>query len=328
MKPGGYSDSGADIAYSLSRNDVIVITPVAAPDIKEDYNWVFPDTFDGIKDAVNKGANVIWLNTVLYKDHPIQHFLDQGICVVGQDPENSDRYDDKLVASKLLKENGLPVPKFSYINSENYSDARLQFSFPIVAKPIRGRGSEGVTLVKSDKELKQILHEMFASKKFGNALYLEEYLPGEELTITVMPPGTYTINGVTVEKKYHWALPPVKRFNHIDGVAPYNGTVAVVNNSIALTQEQIDNNILVQKVYAACEQAAQFVNAQSPIRIDCRADAEGKYYLFDLNMKPNMTGASRPHRPDQDSLTALAARSMGWSFDELIRNMMKQHWKK
>ncbi|WP_244614437.1 hypothetical protein [Elizabethkingia argenteiflava] len=54
----------------------------------------------------------------------------------------------------------------------------------------------------------------------------------------------------------------------------------------------------------------------------------GEYLLFDLNMKPNMTGASRPHRQDQDSLTALAARKIGWNFDDLIINMLSQHSKK
>lgn len=327
MKPGGYSDSGADIAYSLRRNNVTVITPVTNPEITHDYDWVFPDTAEGIQDAINSGANIIWLNTVLYENHPIKQFLDKGIAVVGQAPEYADRYDDKLVANKLLKEHGLPIPEFVHITANNVTDfTDIHLNFPVVAKPIRGRGSEGVTLVQTKAALQQILDAMFASQKFGNALYVEAYLPGDELTITVMPPGMYTINGTTVRKSAYWSLRPVKRFNHVDGIAPYNGTVAVVNNSISLNPEEIAGNTQIQKVCTACEKAAQLVQAKAPIRIDCRADSDGKYYLFDLNMKPNMTGASRPHRTDQDSLTALAVRSTGWSFDELTLNMMKQHW--
>lgn len=41
-----------------------------------------------------------------------------------------------------------------------------------------------------------------------------------------------------------------------------------------------------------------------------------------------MTGASRAQRYDQDSLTALAARKIGWNFDDLILNMLNQNWKK
>jgi len=53
----------------------------------------------------------------------------------------------------------------------------------------------------------------------------------------------------------------------------------------------------VQQVMADCATATQLVGAKAPIRIDCRqgAGSEG-YYLFDLNMKPNMTETSRPGR--------------------------------
>lgn len=75
--------------------------------------------------------------------------------------------------------------------------------------------------------------------KYGDALILEEYLPGEEVTITVMPPGRYLFPSTATEGDKHeereyneyWALPAVGRFNHHDGVAPYNGVVAVTQNS-------------------------------------------------------------------------------------------------
>lgn len=47
-----------------------------------------------------------------------------------------------------------------------------------------------------------------------------------------------------------------------------------------------------------CEKAAQIIQAKAPIRIDCRANQEGKYFIFDLNMKPNMTGPGRKGRDE------------------------------
>lgn len=167
---------------------------------------------------------------------------------------------------------------------------------------------------------------MFNSQNYGEALYVEEFLSGQEITITIMPKGQYIINGNPIIKNDYWSLPPVKRFNHENGIAPYNGTVAVINNSEVLTDEELQQTDIIE-LCRQCEQAAKLVNAKAPIRIDCRANTDGKYFLFDLNMKPKMTGASRPHRQDQDSLTALAARKIGWTFDDLILNMLKQHWK-
>ncbi len=325
MKNGGYADSGADIAYALKAQQVNVITPTNSPQIDNDLDWVFPDTTIGIQRAIELGATVIWLNTVLYKGHPIERFLENGISVIGQLPEAVDRFDDKWVTNGLLKANHLPIPKSTIITGQNVSNFLLNFPYPVVAKPIRGRGSQGVHFVESEEMLHSLLQEMFAERQYGDVLYVEEFLPGEELTITVMPPGTYQINNEAVVKPTHWALPPVRRFNHQNGIAPYNGVVAVVHNSAVLStfETEMDSS---KQLAAQCEMAASIVNARAPIRIDCRANAAGKFFLFDLNMKPNMTGPSRPHRHDQASLTALAAKSIGWDFHSLVANIANQYW--
>ncbi|MCX8534126.1 hypothetical protein [Chryseobacterium luquanense] len=54
MKSGGYSDSGADIAYSLHQQGIEVITPVEDPAVEIDLNWVFPDTKEGIQNLWKK----------------------------------------------------------------------------------------------------------------------------------------------------------------------------------------------------------------------------------------------------------------------------------
>lgn len=44
-------------------------------------------------------------------------------------------------------------------------------------------------------------------------------------------------------------------------------------------------------------------------------------------MKPNMTGAGRPGRSDQDSLSAIAARAAGWSYADLLVAMLGSAWR-
>ena len=39
----------------------------------------------------------------------------------------------------------------------------------------------------------------------------------------------------------------------------------------------------IKSIISQCEEAAKIVNAKAPIRIDCRADKSGEFYLFDLN---------------------------------------------
>ncbi len=326
MKPGGYSDSGADISYELRLNNIEVITPIKNPNIEVDTDWVFPDTKLGIQKALNLGANVFWLNTVLYKNHPIENIFDDAIQLIGQTPESVDIFDDKMYTNTLLKSNNIPIPETTLITKDGYKKQSIEFTFPIVLKPIRGRGSQGVVKIENKNELTEKLSNLFSKENYGNAVYIEEYLTGQEITITVMPKGEYQINN---EKKYFehpWCLPAVKRYNHQNGIAPYNGLVAVMENSEILSDLEL-NSEEIRNVYSNCIKAAEVVGIKAPIRIDCRANKKGKYFLFDLNMKPNMTGPSRPHRKNQDSLTLLAARKIGWNYFDLLNNMGKQKWK-
>ena len=325
MKLGGYSDSGADIGFCLQENGYNLITPADHPDPFNDYDWVFPDSTEGIEKALYKGANVFWLNTVLFKNHAIESYFDTNIELVGQIPAVVDQYDDKTLTNQLLKENNLPIPKSLIIEKEQFDD-KLKTIFPTVVKPIRGRGSQGVSVVNNQTELTIAINDLFGNDIYGNKIYTEQFLPGQEITITVMPPGEYEFDYKKHSIIDYWSLPPVKRFNHENGIAPYSGVVAVMNNSQVLSEKEMENDE-IKLIENQCQEAAKLVNAKAPIRIDCRADDTGKYYIFDLNMKPNMTGPSRSHRQNQDSLTMIAARKIGWTYFDLLKNILKQRWK-
>jgi D-alanine-D-alanine ligase-like ATP-grasp enzyme len=327
MKPGGYSDSGADIGYCLKENGFDVITPNDQPNPNNDYDWVFPDSNEGIQRAFKMGANIFWLNTVLYKNHPIEVHFNRDIEIVGQIPDQVEKYDDKILTNQVLKKNNLPIPTNIIIDkNQDWGKLLTNVKYPQVVKPIRGRGSQGVSVVYNQRELVLNLNALFENDQYGKSVYLEQFLPGQEITITIMPPGKYEVEKQDVIYEDYWSLPPVRRYNHEKGIAPYNGTVAVINNSEALSDIELEND-KIKRIKHQCQFAAKLVNAKAPIRIDCRANDDGQYFLFDLNMKPNMTGASRSHRKNQDSLTMLASRKMGWSYFDLLKNILNQKWK-
>lgn len=325
MKQGGYSDSGADLAFALSKSEKMVVTPVNTPRENVDLDWVFPDTENGINAALDLKVEILWLNTVLYAGHPIQKFKNKGLEIIGQDPEMVDIYDNKWTTNQLLHKNNIPIPEAFIIRKGNLNPVQIPFSFPLILKPIRGRGSQGVVFIKDEKELETGLENMFESKLFGTSVYVESYLPGDEITVTIMPPGSYNLNGKKQLFEKHWCLPPVLRFNHQNGIAPYSGNVAVIHNSRVLSAKELRQSN-IQKVLSQCIQAASILKVKAPIRIDCRANQTGTFYLFDLNLKPNMTGNIRINRKDQNSLSALAASAMGWSYTDLIMNIFDQKW--
>jgi hypothetical protein len=323
MKEGGYSDSGADIALALVQNKIEVITPVNSPKKKTDLDWVFPDTSQGIERAISKGANTLWLNTVLFATHPILKFKGKKLFLIGQDPKSVQRFDNKFYTNNFLKENSFPIPKSILLSIEEGSN--LKVKFPLVIKPIRGRGSQGVEVVYTKEQLNNGIKAQISAKIYGSKVMVEEFLPGKEITISIMPPGSYSFKSKIVNMKSHWALPLVHRFNHNNEIAPYNGIVAVVNNSKVLPYNKMQSK-KIKKIVRYCEAATRLIGAKAPIRIDCRQDKNGEYFIFDVNLKPNMTGASRSHRADQDSLTMIAARGIGWDYSNLIKNILLQYW--
>lgn len=332
-KPGGYSDGGADIAVALRTRGVRVVTPVAAPDSAVALDWVFPDTDAGIAAAIAGGADTLWANTVLFAGHPLET-VRAPIGIVGQVPAAMQRFDDKFATNRWLVDAGLPVvesfllsgdarPGVIALDDVAEAIATRGMRFPLIVKPVRGRGSQGVTLVRDAAHLVEVAGALIAAATFGDTLMVEPYLPGEEMTVTVLPPACPRPGGRAAAGQH--ALRPVLRFDQHGGVAPYNGDVPVSANSAAIPATRLDEPA-VRTMIAACEAAAAITGSRSAIRIDCRADADGAFHLFDLNMKPNMTGPGRPGRDDQDCLSAIAARAEGWDYGYLLAAMLAARW--
>jgi D-alanine-D-alanine ligase len=332
-KPGGYSDGGADIACALAAAGETIVTPVPSPDPQDAMDWVFPDTIEGIQAAAAAGAKVLWANTVLFSGHPLEGVL-RDVAIVGQMPAAMQAFDDKFATNRMLAEAGLPVAR-SFLLSGTVRDGVCALAdvrqacadrgmiFPLIVKPVRGRGSQGVTLVNDLDALRSAAAALIEAATFGDVLMVEEFLDREEMTITVMPPASQRPDGTRGTS--HWPLRPVCRFDQRGGIAPYNGDVPVTTNSAAIPEDRL-HDPAIAAMLAACVAAAALVDARTAIRIDCRADRQGVFKLFDLNMKPNMTGPGRPGRDDQDSLSAIAARADGWSYTDLLRAMLAARW--
>lgn len=320
-KPGGYSDSGADIAIALLSAGCRVVTPVTDPDPARVFDWVWPDTPEGIAAALDAGATLLWANTVVFEGHPIEEASHKA-WIVGPDPQAMQAIDDKAATNARLLSIGIPVARSSVIDGDLPLGPQLApfiGTLPLVVKPLRGRGSQGVSVARSFAQLTGQVEALARGRRFGSAIMLEQFLPGQEITITVMPADCRE------GEIGPFALPPVRRFDQPDDVAPYNGDVPVSRNSSAMTPEECADPAVV-RVIDACEQAAAFFDIRSPMRIDCRADDAGTYFLFDVNAKPNLTGAGRAGRDDEDSLSTLAAAAIGWSYPEFLVATARGAW--
>lgn len=319
--PFGYRDSSADIANALMQAGCDVLTPEADPRPDVDADWTYPDTFDGIAQAVADGAEILWANTSLFDEHPMAQFGSRpGLYVVGQPLDVVEKFEDKDVCQAAISAIGVPVPVQALVNTE-IGSAKEQIeaavsqnglTFPVIAKPVRGRGSAGVKVVDSVEEATEHI-ESHVGPKFGNKFLIEEFLSGRELAVTVMPPGTYeTADGIRTEAT-HFALPAIERTGHHGGVMPFSGVVPIQSNS-----KPAGDDAQLREFAGHAVRVAQLLKATAPIRIDCRADANGVIKAIDINMKPSMTGPGRPGREQMINLSAMSAGEIGWSYTEML----------
>ncbi|KAI0465705.1 hypothetical protein F4859DRAFT_519816 [Xylaria cf. heliscus] len=323
-KPGGYQDSGADIAYNLrEKANVDIVTYTDAPNPQRSTGWCFPDTEEGILSAIKKGATHLWANTILFASHPLQtssrlSSYENQLRIIGQPPNLVQRFDDKAILNDLLRKcQTLTLPRACTVSVDqdcNTALESLKNAFPLVVKPVRGRGSYGVKVCSTWDELHQHMETLFEESP---VVLAEEFLSGEEATVTVMPPSD--------DKPYCWSMPVVSRFNHEDNIAPYNGIVAVMANSRLVSADEYSKDPEYAHIQRQCEVVAQLMKITAPIRIDVRrftSDPKSSFALFDVNLKPNMTGPGRPGRSDQASLTALAAAGLGWDYPVLLTHLL------
>ncbi|KAJ9123122.1 hypothetical protein QFC22_001313 [Naganishia vaughanmartiniae] len=337
-KPGGYRDSCADIAFALSSlkhasgnaTGIEVILPsheeCNLPSATDDAAWSFPDTADGINTAIARGADTLWMNTVLHRQHPLFRLYkpdlsgtvttSQFVKYIGQLPEHAEDYDDKAVVNpwlartdetKLLTDGfpkSLVLSQESIRTPEGFEAAmqriEQELGLPCVLKPIRGRGSHGVAVIHDVQSLRDHAATLFAECP---EILAEEFLSGEEITIAIMPPG---------------------EFDHVNDITPYNGVQPVAENSIAITSEQYKKDRReYQKVEQRVKRAGEIMGTRTVARIDCRRNKGGEFKLFDINMKPNATGPGRPGRNNQTSLVGMAAQGLGWNYQTLLVNLIR-----
>ena len=341
LKPGGYSDSSADIAAALARAGVRVITPAndQPTDEQQPLEWIWGDSEQDILRAVQAGAKVLWANTVLHARHALMTVqVAADVRVVGHAPRHAERGDDKFSTNQQMAQHGVPVARSLLVSdtATHYHShpvlplsallSSLSFPAPAVAKPIRGRGSQGVALCPTADSLLTHVQSLLSQRDvYGDVVMVEEWLSGDEITVSVFPPGQY--DAPIGHQTSHWTLPVVRRTGHVNGIAPYNGAVPVALNSVAVKEDD-EPDTAKRAAYAAirqhCATVGRVLDSVACLRIDCRANAAGQYVVFDINLKPNMTGPGRPGREQQTSLVGLAAGAVGWSYEQLCINLVRQ----
>lgn len=228
----------------------------------------------------------------------IQGFLKElGIKYNGSGVLASALGMDKNISKVLSQSIGILTPKWKLFNTLEDSLKYNPKSFPVVVKPNDGGSTIGLTIVHKANEMEAAL--CYADDN-GNGILIEDYIPGRELTVTILGGMVYPIvEIVPSHESYDYEC------KYTEGMSDY---ICPANLSKSQTES-------IQKM------SSDFYNllqCRGYGRVDFRLDPDGTPWLLELNTLPGMTSTS---------LVPKAVAAEGILFSELIQMIINESLK-
>lgn len=210
----------------------------------------------------------------------------------------------KYLSYRLAGHGGLRVPEHFILHIPTGADAvhtRIQqkFGYPCVVKPNALGSSIGVSIVRSRKQLAQALTAAFS---LDPSVIVQRFIAGAEVTCGVL--------GNTAQTEL-LALPPVlirtPRGTFFDYAAKYHSP-----KTKELCPAPLPPKTLAD-IQSSALRAHALHEADGLTRSDFILARDGTLYFLEINTAPGMT---------ETSLCPKEAKALGWSFAELLENII------
>ncbi len=199
---------------------------------------------------------------------------------------------DKVMAKQLFQAQGIPVAEHVIATIEQ-ARAKEPMARPYVAKPINEGSSVGVHIVREGDNEPPFEGSGW---NYGEEVMFERYIPGRELTVSVMGGKAVTVTEITTARGFY------------DYDAKYAD-----GGSIHVVPAEVEKDVF-DRAMALSEQAYAAVGCRGVARADLRYDGKD-LYMLEINTQPGMTPTSLV--PEQ-------AAYKGMSFPDLVAWMVEQ----
>lgn len=240
------------------------------------------------------------------EDGTIQGLLEIiGVPYVGSGVLASSLAINKIMTKKILEYEGLPTPRWTCISKDRFEmiewsrfwgDLYEKLNLPIVVKPNREGSTIGLSIARSEDEVKEGIKEAF---EYDEEILFEEYVKGQEITICVLG------------NKEPQALPVIEivsKTGYYDFEAKYTPGMS----------EHIIPARISEKAYKLAQElgvkAHKVLGCRGFSRVDGMVYGENQVTLFEVNTIPGMT---------ETSLFPDAARHAGIEFPDLVEKLLE-----
>lgn len=276
------------------------------------------------------GTDLVWLNTGgVQGSSPMSHapaMLEMfGVPYVGHDPLKVAILDDKVQLKRNVVGFGLPTAPFVLVpvSDDQYSpvaDPRFKRAFgdyrgPFVVKPVSGRASLHVTVVDDAAGLPEAVSRIH--RVTTNDAMIETYLPGREYCIAIG--GRVSARGGRLTRHDEpFAFGALERlFDPDEQIVTSMDVQPITKDRVRVLDRRTDAEVLERLEHLARELFSE-LTLESLIRLDVRADADGRLNILEANPKPDLKAPTE----NSASLIAHSLGKCGMSYDDLILSLL------
>ena len=228
------------------------------------------------------------------EDGTVQGLLEcAGIPYTGSGVLASALAMDKLRTKQIWHSVGLPTPRHAVLTcAHDCQQAAQDLGFPLIVKPANEGSSIGMAKVD---DLDALLAAWQAARTFDSQVLVEQWISGPEFTVAMLA---------------NEVLPPIRlATNNVF----YDYEAKYLSNE---TQYQIPCGLDAAKEAELREltaRACQTLGVSGWGRADVMQDAQGNFWLLEVNTVPGMT---------DHSLVPMAAQAAGLDFQALVLRIL------
>ncbi|MEM6603101.1 MAG: D-alanine--D-alanine ligase [Pseudomonadota bacterium] len=199
---------------------------------------------------------------------------------------------DKSVTKYMLAHYGLPVAHSIAASPKDIMSRADDIEFPCVLKPVSEGSSKAIFILESAEQIPKSFLENSSYKQF----MLEKYIPGRELTVSVLNGKAMAVTEITSGNSFY------------DYEAKYS-----TGGSQHIIPADLPRDIY-NKLMDYAEKAHEILGCRGVTRTDFRYDESDScgIIILEINTQPGMTPTSLV--PEQ-------AAYIGLSYDELVQTL-------
>ena len=194
---------------------------------------------------------------------------EEGVRILGTQPENIDRAEDRELFRKLIMDLGLKQPESGTAKSlDEALKVAETIGYPVLVRPSYVLGGRAMKIVYDEEDLKAYLEEA-VSVSYERPILIDKYLQDSvELDVDAVSDGEDVLIGAVME--------------HIEEAGIHSGDSAASIPPYSLEEETVEEIKRRSKLIAKALQVKGLINLQMAV-------SEGEIYVLEVNPRASRT---------------------------------------